>query len=114
MSTVALPKLSDGTTGFLDDNGTWVCTGSRMGRRDKLPDDTNEPVKLRLVELKMVDGCYDQGGAYWGCWSPSQGGMYRAYGEGSEFVVELFVRAKTRDDAKRQVLAKLPKARFYR
>ncbi len=88
--------------------------GAPMGRRDSLPDDADEPVRLSLVRLVMVDGAYDTGGAYWGGWTPSGGGMYRAVGNASETVVELFVRARTRDEAKAVIRQKLPAATFYR
>ena len=88
--------------------------GAPMGRPDSLPDDTAEPVRLSLVRLVMVDGAYDTGGAYWGGWTPGAGGMYRAIGDASETVVELFVRARTRDEAKAIIRQKLPEATFYR
>jgi len=67
--------------------------GAPMGRSNTIP--TNiKSAKLYLEKLKWVDGDYDQGGAYWG------GGMgdtiYRAY----EDDIEIFVRAKSRVEAK--------------
>jgi hypothetical protein len=93
-------------------------SGSPMGRRDiiEAPKDFTGTVHLHL--LKMVDYCYDEGGAYWGSPSPTQGWMYRAwyYAEvGDEIVhVEIFIRAVTRRAAKQKVRLKLPKARFFR
>jgi len=63
-------SLPDGATGFTSDTGEWVCTGSQMGRRNVLPDDRSEPCKLRLARLRLVDGGYDQWGAYWGSPAP--------------------------------------------
>ena len=89
--------------------------GAPMGRRNSLPDDTQSPIRLSLTCLPFVDGDYDRGGAYWGC-SPTAGGIYRAVGErdGDEYITEVFVRAKTRADARAQIVAVVPGARFYR
>lgn len=82
-----------------------------MGRRDLLPDDRTEPVKLRMKRLRFVDGGYDQGGAYWG--SPAN--LYRARGESEaqDTQIELFVRGKNRGAAKDAVRLILPNARFF-
>jgi hypothetical protein len=45
-------QFSTGTTGFLNDAGKWICTGSQFGRPDELGDQS--PVKLRLTV--MVQG----------------------------------------------------------
>lgn len=103
-------KLPSGTTGFNDDTGKWVCTGSQMGRRDALPDNRNEPCKLHLERLRFIDGCYDQWGAYWG--SPAN--LYCAWGDAGEIQAFVFVRASSRHEAKEKVLMKLPSAKFYR
>lgn len=82
--------------------------GAQMGRPSNYPHNPNSPVRLSLERLRLVDGDYDTGGAYWG-----GGGepMYRAVGEGG---VELFVRAKSRQQAKAAINARIPGARFYR
>jgi hypothetical protein len=70
------------------------CTrGAPMGRHsDRLEG------KVRLQAMRMVDGAYDQGGAYWGCGDT----MYVAQdGEGNL----AFYRAKNRADAKAKVQA---------
>lgn len=95
-----------------------------MGRRNTLPEDRSLPVKLRLVRLRWVDGDYDQGGAYWGCsrhypshgkgYAPAINFIYRALGDCDEVRAEIFVRAKDRNEAKDQIRALLPAARFYR
>ena len=85
--------------------------GAPLGRLYRLPADTDEPVKLKLVKLKMVgDGAYDQGGAYWGCGDP----IYMAKGEASDVVVELYVRVKDREEAKLKIRDRLSNATFYR
>lgn len=105
-------SLPSGATGFTNDAGQWICTGSQMGRRDQMPDDPSQPAKLRLIRLPFVDGCYDRWGAYWG--SPAN--VWCATGEmrGEEFTVFLFLRADSREQAKSQVREKLPQAKFYR
>ncbi len=87
-----------------------------MGRSNHLPSDPARPVKLRLVRLRMVDQCYDTGGAYWGGWSPSAGRMYRAVSTSPEIgtYAQVFIRALNRDAAKAKVRALVPGATFYR
>jgi hypothetical protein len=71
-----------------------------MGAREDLPPNTTE--KLSLVRWYLY-GDYDKNGSYWGKGEP----LYRAMdGEGRQ----RFVRANSRDDAKRQ----FPNAKFYR
>jgi len=98
--------LPSGTTGFVNDAGKWICTGSQMGRRDELPDDRQTVRKLRLTRLPFVDGDYDKWGAYWG--SPAN--VWCGWADG----VRLFVRADDRDAAKKFIQEKLPTAKFYR
>lgn len=88
--------------------------GAQMGRRDMLPADPRKPIKLHLQRLPMVDGDYDRGGAYWGCWSREFGGMWAAWGEDEETQVQVFTRATTRGGAKNLVLMSIPGAKFYR
>lgn len=113
-----LPKLKSGATGFYNERNEWQCTGSQMGRPDTLPENRQLPVKLRLVRLKWRDGDYDEGGAYWGFNGCND--VYRAvstdveaFGDSLQ-LVECFVRALGRQDAKAKVLQVLPQARFYR
>jgi hypothetical protein len=88
--------------------------GAPMGRADTHDDGSRElPVKFNLVRLRMVDYDYDEGGAYWGGNSPT-GVMYRAYcPDGVEYQVNLFIRAKSRADAKQMVRDEYPRATFY-
>lgn len=90
--------------------------GASMGRPNTLPEiPTQYPVKLHMYALRWVDGDYDEGGAYWGHVHGDH--IYRAYGETSHLEnVEVFVRAKSRDEAKEQIarlLAPTP-VKFYR
>lgn len=87
--------------------------GAPMGRCDTLPRDTQEKVLLSLVRLRWVDGDYDAGGAYWGH-SREHGDMWRAVGDASDCVVEVFVRARSRREARDAVSECLPSAVFYR
>jgi hypothetical protein len=114
-------KLPPGTTGFWNERGERICTGSMMGRRDVLPDDPQGMIKLRMVNLPFVDGCYDRGGAYWG--SPANiylaftgFAVYSPATPGFELIPEfqVYVRANSRHEAKQKVRKELPNARFYR
>ena len=116
--------LPSGTTGFVDDTGKWVCTGSQMGRRDILPSEQKEPYRLRLTRLPFIDGCYDWCGAYWGfpanIWCAWSGGSALTEFKDSpapkpnELEVCVFVRANGRDAAKKLISQKLLNAKFYR
>lgn len=127
-------KLGSGLDYFTDDNGKKVCKGAKHGRPDQFPQDRNAPIKLRMERLQWVDGDYDQGGAYWG-----RNGVNHVYCawvvpvrepgftelltgvrglDGLEPdclpLVQVFVRAMNRKDAKALVRETLPKATFYR
>lgn len=104
--------LPSGTTGFHDESGAWICTGSRMGRADCLPDNRAATGKLRLQRLPFVDGCYDRWGAYWG--APAN--VWCAWGDldGEDLTTRLFLRADSRDEAKRKVREQLPGVTFHR
>lgn len=41
--------------------------GAPMGRRDKI---LGDPVQLHLQRVPLINGGYDQGGAYWGGGKP--------------------------------------------
>jgi hypothetical protein len=83
-----------------------------MGRPNVLPDPEDaRRVKMRLVYLAMVDHDYDRGGAYWGGWSQTSGGMWCAWNERQGYYV--FVRAVDRKSAQAAVKAVMPTARFY-
>lgn len=94
--------------------------GAPMGRRNvtDAPDDFDGVVHLAL--LPMIDGDYDTSGAYWGCNSHKHGSMYRAYYFGfnpeteQDEQIDMYLRATSRDEAKKAVLAQFPAAHFYR
>lgn len=89
--------------------------GAPMGRCNTFDLDPETNDRFCLQAMRMVDGDYDSGGAYWGGWSREHGGMWHAYccnGHGEE--AELFIRAKTREQAKEQVREHYPNARFFR
>ena len=62
--------------------------GAPMGRRESVGD----LKKCRCFRLRFVDGCYDEGGAYWG--SPAN--VYCAENEDTR----IFCRAGNRNAAK--------------
>ena len=84
--------------------------GASMGRRNSHADDRTLPIKFRLQRLFLDSGGYDWAGAYWGSGTP----LYVAEGDNGEVIVELFLRASTREDAKDSIKADYPAARFYR
>ena len=84
--------------------------GASMGRIDNITE-KNHPVKFKLYRVSIDCGGYDNGGAYWG---NGGGRLYRAYGDGEEFIQEMFFRAFNREDAKQQVLYIYPQASFYK
>lgn len=84
--------------------------GASMGRSNSIEEPEQE-IKFHLYKMPMSScGCYDNGGAYWGTGDP----MYHAFGDGIEYKNELFIRARNRSEAKKAVLDKFPKAKFYR
>lgn len=80
--------------------------GASMGRPDIEKTDTVDRMSLRRIRLDR--GGYDSGGAYWGRGQP-------LYWAGSDCgLVDLFFRARDRQDAKAQVQSRYPTARFFR
>lgn len=83
--------------------------GAPMGRRDYVD---NPKAKVRLFRVRMVDHCYDDGGAYWGAPSwPSVPHLYCARDELGQ--VQTFLRSWTREEAKEALLKKHPALRFH-
>lgn len=87
--------------------------GAQMGRHNIWPANKNTSIKLRMQKLAMVDGDYDQWGAYWGYTAGTA--IYCAWGDGEyeEFTTYAFIRAKSRLDAKNAIRENIPNARFY-
>ena len=109
------PKLSNVSSKY----------GCPMGRIGAYPIDANAPLKLHLTRLKLIDGDYDQGGAYWGntpgtsiYWALSDEEVATRFARGSSTdrieQVSIFVRATSREDAKTKVRQHVHNARFYR
>lgn len=89
--------------------------GAPMGRRETHAlGDNDLPFKFRVQYLPFVDGCYDQGGAYWG--SPANLYIARCDTDptGGDLFIEFFIRASSREQAKKEVLDLYPNARFFR
>ncbi|MNQ25017.1 hypothetical protein D3C85_382290 [compost metagenome] len=92
--------------------------GAPMGRTESrdTTDTANAPRRFYLERVRLNNGGYDAGGAYWGIGCP----LYRAYSDTSAdgktnlTPVETFHRARTRDDAKTEVRKAYPAAHFFR
>lgn len=80
--------------------------GAPMGRSNTIVHNAGDP-NFEIERLTWVDGCYDQGGAYWGR-TKERDHIYRFYCDQTEN--ELFIRAESFEDAKAQVLKTFPKA----
>jgi hypothetical protein len=89
--------------------------GAQMGRMNRLPANTNANIKLHLERMSMVDGDYDSFGVYWGKVEGKD--MYVAWRDLNHTVnqaVRVYVKTATRQEAKEEILAILPNAKFYR
>lgn len=64
---------------------------------------------VRCFRLRMVDGDYDDGGAYWGGGGGPSGWVYCAT-DGANF--RLFARAHSRDKAKAEFRTRTPTIRW--
>ena len=97
-------ELSSGITGFFNEFNEWQCTGTQMGRRNIILE--SDESKLYLRKLKLVNGCYDKWGAYWG--GPDN--LYIAF----THETQIFVRADSRHEAKSEVRKIIPLVKFHR
>ncbi len=86
--------------------------GAPMGRRsDHLSALIVEPQeKVTLRRIRLNSGGYDSGGAYWGIGQPLF--YWAVIQDGDES--SGFLRARNREDAKRQIVEDQPDATFYR
>lgn len=85
--------------------------GASMGRRTIAPAAApGERLKLHLRRVRIDNGGYDAGGAYWGFGAP----LYQVSGETAAEVIEYYIRAADRDHAKEIVQLRYPEASFYR
>jgi len=91
--------------------------GAPMGRSQKHPDDRQAPMKFYLERIRLNNGGYDEGGAYWGCGLPlyllREADLPPHEKRPSDLVCE-YLRASDRDDAKARVIAQYPNATFFR
>ena len=106
------PKLSSGITGFTNEYGEFVCTGSAMGRYSSPPGPCEPGAKFSVTRVPINNGGYDSAGAYWGIGEK----LYRAYSEegNGEEIQECFMRAENREAAKRYVANRFTGAKFYK
>lgn len=72
------------------------------------------PVKLHLHQVPLDSGGYDSGGAYWGLRSFGMH-LYRYYWESrnNTLLIENFIDARNRDEAKAIIQETYPDATFY-
>lgn len=66
--------------------------------------------KVKLERMIMVGGDYDQGGAYWGKGLP----LWVCETDDSEYILRGYVRARSRELAKLEIIQHWPQARFNR
>ncbi len=91
--------------------------GAPLGRQNLIPN-PNATVKLHMVKLRWVDGDYSEDGTYWGQTKGEH--IYWARGEYYEEGLSqnvdycVFVRAKSRVEAKELVRESVPNARFFK
>ncbi len=88
--------------------------GSSMGRLDTFHYPFDRPLKFALAQVRLNQGGYDSGGAYWG----HSKKLYRAYAiletDDSTEETELFFRAVDRQAAKQHILQIYKRATFHR
>ena len=82
--------------------------GAPMGRRSDKAEELTGRIHLRRVPL--VDGDYDQGGAYWGGGRGTQP-LFCAWDDEGNVA---YLRFNTRADAKDRILHVNPNVTFYR
>ena len=80
--------------------------GAPMGRADTLPDDLEDEVELFVAQMPLVDGDYDEGGAYWGGGDHKIGWMFCAYSTDNR--IQVFARALTAQLAAAKVYERIP------
>ena len=85
--------------------------GAPMGRCNwGLTEHRNRPMMMYVQRVKLIDGDYDLGGAYWG--GPPSLPLFCAWAEDDE--ARVFVRAENRNAAKLRVKEHFPNAKFFR
>lgn len=81
--------------------------GAQMGRATR-HNSAQESPRFYLRRVRLDSGGYDPGGAYWGIDEP----LYWFASEDGE--TEGYLRATSRESAKRQIRENYPDARFWR
>lgn len=76
--------------------------GAPMGRRESTE---GADARARCFRLRFIDGCYDEGGAYWG--APAN-----VYCATNDEGLLLFCRADSRKEAKGKFRERLPSLRW--
>ena len=90
---------------------TYSVRGANMGRMNwGMNDHYKRPMMMYLQRVRLVDGDYDLGGAYWG--GPPSLPLFCAWAEDDE--ARVFVRAKDHNAAKLEVKEYFPNAQFFR
>ncbi len=85
--------------------------GAPMGRTETTYHaDQHDPHKFSIQLIRLDNGGYDSGGAYWGIGQQ----LYWAYADNMPNRVEMFFRSPDRDTAKAYLRDKYPNAKFYR
>ena len=85
--------------------------GAPMGRDAwGLEEHHNRPMMMYVQRVKFIDGDYDLGGAYWG--SHPRDLLFCAWAEAVD--ARVFVRAKDRSHAKREIKKHFVNAKFFR
>ena len=87
--------------------------GAPMGRVD-VPAPRDFEYKMRLYKMNLDSGGYDRGGAYWGHGEPMYCAEADDRGEDVEELPIMYLRAKSRDEAKSIVRESYPYVSFFR
>ncbi len=94
--------------------------GAPHGRPAFRPADPTMPLKFYLQRIRLNNGGYDSGGAYWGFpddlyWACSVEEVLTTawFGSPELSTVESYFRASNREDAKNLLRAKYPNAKFF-
>ncbi len=94
----------------LPENRACAKYGAQMGRMNQ---NQGAPEKLRLQQVKFIDGDYDRGGAYWGgCPSDPLWCAFSDKETKNDPPIMIFVRAKSREEAKDKVRGEVTEEGF--
>ncbi len=109
------PDLTNGHPYCTLADGQRVCTGARLGRGTRAESNATGPeaVKVTLQRVRINQGGYDSGGAYWGLGAPLYWACVKYPNDPARQSVDMWFRAPDRSGAKDHVRAQFPQARFY-